>query len=360
MRTAGILGCILLLPLTLLSQPREGSPIILKRANSLSSVEENGIVRQELRGNVWMERDSLDVTCQYATYYQDSGLVIFRDNVEFRDPSRVLLADEVIYNEFTEEVTAGQRVRVYQQDTLTITSRTARYLERLGRGYFYDNVRIREERRRILMTGEAGYVDHDRQYGRVTGKPVVTERDSLSQLITEVHGDTVEYFGEQKLVRVSGNVRVERDSLVATGRTLDYYTEERMAVLLGEPEAERGLDFIHGDTMRLYFIEEQLSRVEVIGRAVATNPADSGFIEPRNRMEGKQMTLWMSAGALTEALIEGTAIATYFVREREQKKGLNVTSGDRLRVFFEDRKIARIRVEGGTEGVYTPQRLIPQ
>jgi len=70
------------------------------------------------------------------------------------------------------------------------------------------------------------------------------------------------------------------------------------------------------------------------------------------------MTLWVDSSRITSALIDGNAIATYFVRESNQPRGLNVTSGDRLRVFFEDRKIARIRVEGGTEGLYTPQRLV--
>ena len=59
-----------------------------------------------------------------------------------------------------------------------------------------------------------------------------------------------------------------------------------------------------------------------------------------------------------EVLVEGTAIATYYVRDKGQPRGMNVTSGDRLRVFFENRRMSRIRVEGGTEGDYTPQRLL--
>jgi hypothetical protein len=75
-------------------------------------------------------------------------------------------------------------------------------------------------------------------------------------------------------------------------------------------------------------------------------------------MEGQKMTLWIDSTRISSALIEGTAIATYYVRESGKPRGLNVTSGDRLRVFFEEKKISRIRVEGGTEGEYTPQRLV--
>jgi lipopolysaccharide export system protein LptA len=154
-------------------------------------------------------------------------------------------------------------------------------------------------------------------------------------------------------------VRIDRDSLTATGATLDYFTESRTAVLTGSPQAVRGQDRANGDTIRLFFEKaEKLSRVEVSGRAVVTSPADSGFAEPRNRMEGKTITLHVTDGLVERVDVEGTAIATYYVREEQKKRGLNVTSGDRLHVFFENRKISRIRVEGGTEGAYTPERLI--
>jgi lipopolysaccharide export system protein LptA len=334
------------------------SPINLEHAMTLSSSEVDGIRKQELRGDVRMTKDSLVVTCQEAVYYPESGIVIFRTMVEFRDPHRVLFADEVVYNENTEEVNALYNVRVYQGDTLSISSETAHYFDRLKDGYLYDNVRMKEQTRRVLLTGKTGYVNHDRKYGRVTGDPVMTETDSLSHLLTKVRGDTIEYFGDTKIVRVTGHVKVDRDSLVATGTHLEYFTQDHYAVLVGEPNAVRGQEFVKGDTITLYFDKETLSRVEVAGAAEATSPADSGFVEPVNTLRGKHMTLWIEKNLITRALVQGTATATYFVRDKGQKRGENITSGDRVLVFFENRKMSRIRVEGGTEGTYKPQKLI--
>jgi lipopolysaccharide export system protein LptA len=342
-----------------LAAAQEKTPLNLDHADSFTSSETDGVRRQELRGNVRMSKDTLTVDCQKALYYPDSGVVIFSINVCFHDPQRTLFADEVRYNEFTEEVNASSRVRVYQGDSMSVTCNRAKYYERLRQGHLYDNVRIREENKRVLLTGKQGFMDHEHRYGRVFGDPVMTERDSSSNLLTEVHGDTVEYFGYEKRVRVQNNVRIDRDSLTATGLTLDYFTEQRTAILTGAPEAVRGADHVSGDTIRLFFEkDEKLSRVEVNGSAVATSPADSGFVEPKNRMEGKTMTLFVKDGIMENVLVEGTAIATYFIRDKQDKRGMNVTSGDRLRVLFENRKISRIRVEGGTEGTYTPERLL--
>lgn len=334
------------------------SPIVLEHANSLQVVEDQGVRRQELHGEVRITKDSLTVTCENAVYYPDSGLLIFRDNVVFQDPHRILMADQVTYHEFTEEVFAESRVRVYQQDTLSATSRTARYFNRMQQGWLYDDVQMRYESRHVLLTGDLGFADEEQQYGRVTGHPVMTERDSLDKILTRVRGDTIEYFGVEKRVRVSSKVQVERDSLVATGSVLDYFTKDHLAVLLGKPQAVRGDDHVVGDTITLFFKGDTLDRVEVGGNAVVTSPADSGAVEPKNRMEGQHMTLWIDSSLVKEVLVEGTAIAKYHPRDKGKKEGLNVTSGDRLRVFFENRKMARIRVKGGTQGTYTPQRLL--
>jgi len=355
MRRLGIL--LLLIAGTVCAQER--AALNLERANSFVSSEENGVRRQELKGNVRMTKDTLTVDCQEAVYYPDSGVVIFRVNVVFKDPSRILYADEIRYNEFTEELEATSRVSLFQHDTLSVTCNRARYFERFRQGHLYENVRIREEKKRVMLAGQQGFVDHERRYGRVTGNPVMTERDSSFNLLTEVHGDTVEYFGQEKRVRVLNNVRIDRDSLTATGATLDYFTELRTGVLTGSPTAVRGQDRASGDTIRLFFEkDEKLSRVEVSGHALATSPADSGFAEPRNRMEGKTITLHVADGLVERVDVEGTATASYYVREQQKKRGLNVTSGDRLHILFENRKISRIRVEGGTEGTYTPERLL--
>jgi lipopolysaccharide export system protein LptA len=333
-------------------------PIVLERADSLRSTEENGVRKQVLNGHVWITRDSLSVTCDNAVYYPDSGLVIFRNNVEFKDPKRTLLADEVIYNEFTEEVFASNHVRVYQGDSLSTSSRTARYKERLKSGFLYDDVKIRQESRHLQLTGDLGFIDQEQNFGWVTADPVLTERDSLLRVITEIHGDTISYDHALKVARATGHVTVNRDSLVSSGKRLVYHKDLGYAEMLGDPRAVRNQDVVTGDTLRLFFKSEQLDHVEILGHALGTSPADSGAPEPLNRMEGKKMTLWVDSVGVKEVLVEGTAIATYYVRDKGQPRGMNVTSGDQLHVFFENRRMSRIRVEGGTEGDYTPQKLL--
>jgi lipopolysaccharide assembly outer membrane protein LptD (OstA) len=333
------------------------SAVVLKRAKSLRSFEESGVQRKELEGDVWITKDSLSVFCQKATYYPDSGALVLQRNVEFQQPHRILYADEVLYDEITEKVLANGHVRIYQ-DSLKATSRQAVYQERFKSVFLYDDVRIMDDSRNVELRGQAGFFDHEKQYARVTGSPVLTQRDSSYAVVTQIFGDTVEYFGDTKRASASGNVIVKRDSLLANGNYLQFHQDSSYAELIGEPRAIQQLDEISGDTLRLYFKDEQLEHVEVLGHAVATSPADSSRPEPRNRMEGKRLSLWIENNALSRVVVTGNAIATYYIRENNEPKGRNVTSGDVLYVYFANSKISHIEVKGGTRGVYSPEQIV--
>ncbi|MBK6910603.1 MAG: hypothetical protein IPH10_06665 [bacterium] len=339
-----------------LAQTAPGS-VELRRANSLRYAEENGQRVQELTGDVLIVKDSLNITCDQALYYPDSGQLIFRNNVQFQDGQRLLFANEVLYSDWTEELEARGDVRIYQ-DTITIYCDRALYRERLGSGYLYDRVRVRYEPRGVILNGGIGYFDHKQKSAWVARSPVLTREDSSGVINTRIVGDTITYSEAERQATTIGHVKIVRDSLTAYGSLLEFFTDSLFAALTGDPLALSGADSIGGDSMRLYFHKEQLERVEVEGDAVATSPADSLPGSPRHVLTGQQMTLWIEQSILARALVEGTATATYYVRDRDDAQGLNVTSGDELTIGFDNRRISRIRVEGGTQGKYTPESLL--
>jgi len=348
--------CVLLLCAISFAEVGDGS-VELRRANSLRYGEENGQRVQELTGDVFIVKDSLQINCDQAMYYPDSGKLTFRKNVIVQDGQRLLFANQVDYSDWTEELEARGSVRIYQ-DSITIYCERALYRERLGNGYLYDRVRVKYESRKVNLTGDIGYFDHRDKSAWVSRKPVLTRGDSTGVVNTRVTGDTITYSENLGMATSRGNVTIERDSLNAFGKLLVFYPDSLYAELTGQPLALSGSDSISGDSMRLFFHEEELERVEVRGAAVASSPADTLAASPRQILTGKKMTLWIEKSLLSRALVEENATATYFVRDREDSQGMNVTSGDRLVITFSDRKISRIRVEGGTQGKYTPESLV--
>lgn len=351
-----LLLAMFVLALTTVAQQRDGA-VELRRANSLRYGQENGQAVQELTGDVLIVKDSLTITCEQALYYPDSGRLIFKQNVEFHDGNRLMFANQVIYNDWTEVVEAIGDVRIYQ-DTITIYCDRALYRERLGTGYLYDNVRVKYEPRGLTLTGGVGYFDHRDNSAWVSRDPILTRKDSLGYINTEIAGDTITYNETLGLATTRRNVIIVRDSLTAFGQLLEFYPDSLYAQLTGKPLALSGADSIAGDTMQLFFKDEELERVEVQGEAIASSPSDSLPNSPRQILTGKKMTLWITNSTLSRALVEENATATYYVRDKQDAQGLNVTSGDKLIITFENRRISRIRVEGGTQGIYTPESIV--
>ncbi|MCB9366899.1 MAG: hypothetical protein H6506_05165 [Calditrichaeota bacterium] len=347
---------LLLFSALLFAQQNRGS-VELRRADALSYGEENGAKYQKLSGNVEIGKDSLSITCELATYFPDSGLLYFTQEVVVHDGQRTMLADEVTYLDWLEEVHARGRVRIYQ-DSIKIHCDRALYHERLKNGFLYDNVRVRYDARQVTLTGGLGYFDHEENSAWMTQRPVLVRRDSLGNAFTEITGDTIAFADASGMARAVGSVKVVRDSLTAFGEILTFFTDSSFAELTGDPLALSAADSIQGDSMLLFFDGEVLERVEVHGHAHATSPADTVPGAPRQILTGQMMTLWIENSLLSRALVEGTATATYFIRDDQGAQGLNVTSGDRLAITFSDRKISRIRVQGGTEGKYTPESLV--
>ncbi|MCB9367882.1 MAG: hypothetical protein H6507_02035 [Calditrichaeota bacterium] len=338
------------------AQPERGA-VELRRANSLRYGEENGQRMQELDGDVYIVKDSLEINCDRALYFPDSGKLIFRENVMFQDGERLMFANEVRYDDWTEELEAKGDIRIYQ-DSITIYCNRAVYRERLGNGYLYDRVRVKYDPRGVTLTGEIGYFNHRDKSAWVTRDPVLTRRDSVGIVDTKIKGDTITYNETLGEATSRHHVSIERDSLNAFGDLLVFYPDSLFAELTGEPLALSGADSISGDSMRLFFKEEELERVEVHGDAVASSPADTLPASPRQILTGKLMTLWIEQSTLSRALVEENATATYYVRDKQEAEGLNTTSGDRLLISFDNHRISRIRVEGGTEGKYTPESFV--
>lgn len=333
------------------------SAVELRRANSLRYGQENGQAVQELTGDVLIVKDSLNITCEQALYYPDSGRLIFRQDVQFQDGKRLMFANQVTYSDWTELVEAVGDVRIYQ-DTISIYCDRAVYRERLGVGYLYENVRVKYESRGLTLTGGIGYFNHIAKSAWVAQDPMLTRKDSVGYMDTEIAGDTITYDESLGLATTKNNVIITRDSLTAFGQLLEFYPDSLFAVLTGKPLALSGADSIGGDTMRLFFKDEELERVEVQGEAIASSPSDSLPNSPRQILTGKQMMLWIENSALSRALVQDNATATYFVRDKQDAQGLNVTSGDKLLITFDNRRISRIRVEGGTQGTFTPESLV--
>jgi hypothetical protein len=70
------------------------------------------------------------------------------------------------------------------------------------------------------------------------------------------------------------------------------------------------------------------------------------------------MTLYFLNDKLDHIEAEGTAVSLYFLYDQDEPNGVNKVSGDKVLVSGQGGKAESIKVQGGTEGQYIPEKFV--
>jgi lipopolysaccharide export system protein LptA len=335
----------------------KAKPIHLIHADVLKNITQNGQAVQELIGAVHIVQDSLHVTCDKATHFQEEGRLIFEGHVVFQDTFRTLKAQQVVYYQKTRQVTATNEVDIVQ-DTLQIGCQKALYMDETGDAYFEGGVKLLDKRSLSTIEGERGSYSEPNRFARVLGNPVFTERDTTDSVRMQIFGQEIEYRTASRVAVARDSVLVVRGDVKATSQLLEYNREEGWAVFSGNPRIHRGNEIVEGDTISLIFREGDIHQVLVKNQAYATVPTDTLRTDRMNWMRGKNMDLRMENGQLSQAVVSGQAQALYYPIENGKSEGANRVSGDMITLWVKNGAVSRIKVNGGTQGTYYPEKLV--
>jgi len=332
------------------------SPIVLKRADLLTTkTGPNGIIRH-LDGNVWIQQDTLSVTCEHARFDEATGILYAEENVHFVEPSREMWADQATYYEADGRALAEGHVQIVQ-DSIIVHCDRAHYNELREEALLYGNVSLFSMADRVMITGDHGKYNRSQEYGMMTEQPVLVRHFEGSDSLI-IKGRIIEYFFVNKYAVVTDSVQVIRSEFHAWGQKLFYWDETKLAKLIGTPLLKHKYDLLAADTVDAYFGEDELERVILTGQAMATSPVDTVLLQPNNRMTGHTMEFTFADDNIDSIYVNGNATSIYYIREEEgQGNGANMVSGDLIDMWMHDGQVSWIYVEGGTEGTYFPKWL---
>lgn len=338
------------------SQPdRSASPIILERADLMRTEQTEGGVVRYLDGSVKITQDTLAILADHAIYEEFIGRLIFTGNVHFIEPTRQIWADQAMYYEKDGRATAEGNVRI-EQDSLIMNCNRVVYSEDRHEASFFGDVFIHSLRENAILTGNHGAYHRETDRAAMTQNPRMVRYFSSSDSMV-ITGNVIEYFFDWRQATVSDHVRIQRGDFDAMGELLHYSDDSSWARLIGDPEIHHKQDQVFADTVDAYFYDQHLRRILLSGNALATSPVDTLHPEPINRICGKSMELLFADDELDSIYVTGNARSTYYVRDPNAEKGANQVSGDRMILHVADGRIRWIFVEGGTEGIYCPERL---
>jgi lipopolysaccharide export system protein LptA len=364
--------------------------VYLEHADSLIGKVIDGQQARELIGNVRMVQEQVRVWCDSATQFMQSGMIFLAGNVVVKDDSVTMRAPRGTYDPnlrkaegrsgvalddgkvflvaregdyFVDEKRAFFRTDVLVREKgSTILSDSLTYFRQEARSIAEGNVRVRDEKEDLVITGRRLEHWSSNEFSRMTGNPALVEFDTSASGVIDtllVRSRVMESYraGDRKLLAID-SVRIVRDDLSAVAGLATFFPDGDSITLRTEPVIWYETTQVTGDSIDVYLMRQQLEHVDVEGDAFAASRLDTLGMSRFDQLTGEVMQMFFREKKLERVLLMRRATSTYHLFEDTLANGLNRTSGDRIVMEFDSGKVASITVMGGVEGEYVPENLL--
>ncbi|MFI5252420.1 MAG: OstA-like protein [Bacteroidota bacterium] len=380
---------------SLYAQEEKKDIVIVDHADSLIGLEINGESARQLIGNVKLTHGKTVVTCNRAIQFRQSNKVSLQGDVIVKDDSMTLFTQNGMYygNERIAEAFDGVRV---EERTSTVRAKYGKYYTSERRAnfknevsvedsasrltsnelvYFRDsqktiadgNVKIVNRENRITIFGEHFENNKSREYSIMTVNPLAIQLDTagVDKFDTlYIRSDTMKSYRQnvEELI-TSGNVSLKRSGFLSESGLTIFYTKldsikMNISPVVWYEQNPKETTQVTGDSIFVKLEKRKLKRMNVRGNSLAVSQVDSVHRGRYHQMSGQDMVILFDSNTVRQIDIDKTVTLLYYTFDGDEPNGLNKTTGDHGTMTFFDKKIDRVKVTGGVEGQYYPEKMV--
>jgi len=289
-----------------------------------------------LRGNATFENETSKVEGDRIDYDKASESFKVKGTSIISDPPYIIEAESVDYDKATNTALADGMVT--WQDTSA------------GISIICDHLTYREETGYVTATNDTGHPLMKNVSGVDTLYMSAVKLNAFDEYQTDSLGviDTIKYFIADE------DVKILKSNLQAICDSLIYQSKDSLFLLLQDPVVWSDSSQIVGDTVEIYFKNEDIDRMEVFPKSFLANTQDLIYY---NQISGKRMTTLFDDGKLSTLTVKGNARSLYYmVDELEAYVGVNSTECSKIRFSFDEKTIKSIRFFTQPRSVILPMR----
>ncbi|MDD3806719.1 MAG: putative LPS assembly protein LptD [Candidatus Marinimicrobia bacterium] len=366
-------------------------PLILKHAEELHHVKQNGESYIHIEKNVFFQKGEIQITCDHALHYPEKKLLVLEGNVTVWDSISQLKSEKIAYQTDTDQLYSPTRSFIYYKeqrlegDTIRADLQKNYYM---GRGrvficdtlmqsmsdsafYDYHNKTIHYYKNAVVVDSSGNMIlkgDYIRYH--VENKDIYTDKnpvfirnDSRGEGRLIVYADLFQGNTESRIFTGHRNIRVLQDSLEVLSDSLDFSDSEGFAIFKGNPRIFYKENRLSGEWMKLAFQADTLQYLNVVGHAKMETDQE-GIYKKEDKdstalftstLTGRDLWVWFHEKNKVDYLeMKGMAESDYYVFRDSLFQGLNHASGDTVRMMFTDDTLERIRVIRDVRGTFYP------
>ncbi len=312
-----------------------------------------GVPLKILEGDVHIRQDTLEIFCDRAVYDELGKKITLTGNVRLIRGQSTLTARKVVYFEDRKLAIARDRVRI-KRPRQEMRSNYLEYYYETDQAFARGKLWMNDQENRVFITAHQGEYLPQRSLAYVERRAHFWRIDSTGQDTIHIFSRRMEYyFGENSRAIALDSVHIYQKNLHATCDSAVYLVDQDQAFLEKNPRAIQQESEIFGKEIQLVLENLELKKILVTGGAKAISVVDS-VLKKENRLEGRQIIMYISDRKLTELWAVSNARSQYYLTEESETQGLNVASADTIKIYLKDNELDSIAVIGGARGTYYP------
>lgn len=312
----------------------------------------------EFRHNVHLVNDSTDMTTEHLFYNTDSRIAHYRGESEIRSDSGVIISTRGIYDLNQNVGILLDRSEVYSGNRLLIGDSV--YYDGATRfGEAFGRVELHDTLQKASLYGDYGYFEFERNYAFATSRAYAVEYSQKDTLY--VGADTLELISlkkdflsektadsqEEKMerhLRAYRNVRVYRQDAQAVADSMTYSSVDSILTFFGRPVMWSQARQLTGDTTVVYFKDQKLDYVDVLGNAFSIEqmPDEKDFY---NQLKGANLRAYIQDSTVRQLDVTGGAVESiYYMKEEnaQEYSGMNRMLSSEMHVTLDSGVIKKV------------------
>ena len=315
----------------------------------------------ELFGNVKVVRDSITIHSKEGVYYAEQKMMEGKNGVQLERGKTLLTAVQGEY--FVDEKRSLFWENVVFIDTSsTITCDVLNYFEVETRSVATGHVHVFDNVNAVNIYGDSLIHIEKNKFTRVLRQPRLMKIDTSSSGVIDTMvvisremqsiQDTLERF-----IAID-NVRLVKGGMSARCGKATYFVKNDLIALGTNPIIWSDENQITGDSIRIRIEDKRVRSMWVKNRAMAISQVDTALPNRFNQLTGRELTMYFRANKLEQVDVQKNATSLYYLFDNKEPNGANKSSGDRIFIDFVTGDVDRIKIVGGVQGQYLPEKII--
>jgi lipopolysaccharide export system protein LptA len=341
------------------------------------------------------------LTSQEGVYYTETKDIIFKRNVDLKDPAYILKSDSLQYNTQTQVATFIAETYIRDSSKRVITTREGFYDAANSHAEFSSRTCIQDgamtacgdriasddklgitqlEGRAFIKDTSKGtdiladkiFIDKKTDAILATRKPLMIikqDNDSIyvtadtlfsARLTTLYKNDTAklkrlalkEKDSTNRYFEAFRHVRVFTDSLQSVCDSLFYSFKDSTFHLFYDPIVWSNKSQITGDTIYLFTKNKKADRFKVIDNSFIVNEVEKGVY---NQIRSSRMDGFFKQGQIDSVRSKGFAESVYFLQDKDSAfTGSNKTNSDAIDIYFQKGELYKVVFRSELTGTLYP------